>query len=336
MPPVRPATLPAEYRQSGGFVYTASAAPGPVYPDGQVKNGDPVFLNLTHVVRFTFDYRFQSAFPHRISGRASLTAVLQGSSGWSRSFPLQPETPFQGDEVRLQGSLDLARLAEIVAQVQAATGLQNEQYKLVLEPHVQAGGLLGGSALAAGFDPQLNFNFTPVMLSPVTGAPGGSGADPFRPAETATVALAREAPATLGVGRLQVPVEGLRLAMPAALLLALAALVLSWLQFLHEGRRPEPERIRALYGDFLAEARDLGLDERPRVVWVADMASLARLAAQYERLVLHQEAPDGSHLYAVEDTDCVYCYRTGSWLDGAGSFPAGEPSPAQPASEVHP
>ncbi|MCL6522952.1 MAG: hypothetical protein K6U79_11370, partial [Firmicutes bacterium] len=333
-PQTRPSNYPVEYAQGGSFDYAASAPPGPVYPDGKVRAGDPVFLSQTHVVRFRFDYRFESPLPHEVQGSGSLTAVLQGSSGWSRSFVLQAPARFQGDRASLEGTLDLGQLASLIGQVEAATGLRNEQYKLVVRPALQVAGTLAGTPLSATYRPELDFNFTPLALSLVTGAAGQSGSDPLQPRGTSAINLTRDVPATLGVARLQVPVAGVRLVLPAFLLAALAALVFSWLQFLREGRRPEHERIRALYGDLLAEARDLGLGDRPRVVWVADMASLVRLAAQYERLVLHQEAPDGTHLYAVEDTDCVYCYKTTGWFGGADSFQAGELSDAGPASEV--
>ena len=68
------------YRQTGTWSYTA-AAKGDVYANGVATTGQPIFLAVAPVVKVAFSYRFVSALPTRLTGRAGLTAVLTSSNG---------------------------------------------------------------------------------------------------------------------------------------------------------------------------------------------------------------------------------------------------------------
>ena len=53
------------YTEKVSFGYHAKASAGPVYPDGVVTTGDPIFLKLVHRVRVKAHYRLAAKAPHR-------------------------------------------------------------------------------------------------------------------------------------------------------------------------------------------------------------------------------------------------------------------------------
>ena len=84
--PLRKATtVSVPYTQAVSFSYQAKAPAGPVYPDGVVHSGDPIFLQLVHRVRVRIDYHFVTSAPHRVAGSEAVLLRLTGPGGWSRT-----------------------------------------------------------------------------------------------------------------------------------------------------------------------------------------------------------------------------------------------------------
>jgi signal peptidase I len=314
-PTTRLAATTLPYRQTGVFTYAGPAPSGPVYPDGSVETGEPVFLKLVPAFSVRFAYRFDSALPHAVRGTEELLAVVAGESGWRHTFVLQPVTPFQGDRFAVQGMIDLGVVEHMIARVLASTGLQGDRFTLSVTPRVQVDGAVGGRSFRDAWAPALRFSLAGPELRPELGRQ--PGLDPLRPARAGGVAVRRPVPNRFSFLRFRLTVAVARQASLAGLGLGLLALGFGAARLRAQRRRSEADRIRARYGAMMIDARDLGLEEGGRVVRVTDMESLARLAVQYERLILHQWK-GGVDDYVVHVAECTYCYRAGAPTPGSG------------------
>ena len=58
-------TTSAAYVQRGTLSYSARTPPGPAYPDGRLRTGDPLFTHVVRTVDFAFSYRFVSPARHQ-------------------------------------------------------------------------------------------------------------------------------------------------------------------------------------------------------------------------------------------------------------------------------
>ncbi len=305
-PLTRTVSWPDMYRQTGTFSYAASAPRTPIYPNGSVETGQPVFLRLVRKVSVRFSYRLESSSPHAIAGDARLFATLSGDGLWQRTVALSPETSFSGDRLVLAGTLDLRALRALGAETQRITGTTSDSYALTVVPEVRIRGAVAGQSVRAAFAPPLAMRLDPVALRlESTAAAGGQPAALTRAkpgggtrVETNTVSLfgielavgtARRA-ALLGGGA----------ALGGGFFLGLVLLLL-----IRRGG-DEPSRIRAQYGFLLVDvAPDRRLPERP--LEVATMEGLVRLARHYDHLILHEEH-EGGHSYLVEENGVVYRY----------------------------
>ena len=63
------------------LLYSANATAGPVYPDGVVKTGDPIFLKLVRRVRVKAHYRLASTTSHRVGGTMEVVLRLAEKGG---------------------------------------------------------------------------------------------------------------------------------------------------------------------------------------------------------------------------------------------------------------
>ena len=309
-------TEPTFYEQSGTFSYSAPAARGPVYADGRVKTGEPLFLRVVDQVKVRFAYRLRSQAPRNVHGRATLSARLSDASGWTRAFQLSPPTTFEGDEVVLAGKLDLARVRALRNSFESASGVTGA-YTLTLVPTVRLDGLFAGTELKATFSPELAFAFDQVKLTPILSAPqsdtvpsGTKAVDAFAPVEPGSVETRRQASTPFPAGPLEVEVGTVRWAAligaggSLALLLLAAAL-------LRRGRRAdEPARIRARYGSLLIPVARSDRRSYDEIVEVMDMETLVRLAERYDRMILHEESELGIS-YRVADEGVLYVYLVG-------------------------
>lgn len=73
--------------------------------------------------------------------------------------------------------------------------------------------------------------------------------------------------------------------------------------------RNESAKIRARYGAMLVSVRDTRLDGDPqRQIRLQNITDLVKLAKKDSRMILHQVAPDGTHVYFIQDADVTYLY----------------------------
>ena len=145
--PLRKATtVSVPYTQAVSFGYQAKAPAGPVYPDGVVHSGDPIFLQLVHRVRVRIDYHFATSAPHRVAGTEAVLLRLTGPGGWSRTTRIASPQRFTGDHFSTQAALDVPYFQSLIARIQTLTGVSSGGgFVIALGPQVQISGTVAGS-----------------------------------------------------------------------------------------------------------------------------------------------------------------------------------------------
>jgi len=303
---------PGAYAQQGAWTYSARGRAGPVYPGGRVETGQTVFAHLVRSVRVGFSYRFATPLPHDVGGTASLDAQLTSMLGWSKPLPGAVTRAFRGDTVALETTLDLGRLERALAAYYKATGVPSDNFNVVLTPRIETQGAVAGQKVQTSFEPTpLSFTLDAFVLRLSTqaagGSPGSAPADPLHP--SAPGSIERLVPRTVGLIGLGVATA--RRAAGAGLLvsaaLALIAALLHWLR----GGGDELSRIRRDHGGLIVPVQSAPPAPEGGYVDVSDLDSLARLAASYERVILHRHDDVGDSFY-VDDDRSVYRYRRGA------------------------
>jgi signal peptidase len=313
-PQTRTETVPDAYAHVGTFAYGANVEPSDVYPEGLVDTGDAVFLHLVPALDVQFAYRLRADDASAVRGEIGLTAVLSDGAGWVREIPLGEPSEFQGEAALAVGSLDLAELEAIVAEMKTLTGSGTSTFALQLAADVTVRGSVADQPLRQAFAPRLPLLLDPVSLRPESSGEAGSRFT-VRRSETAVV----EVPAELALG-------GLRLSVVDARRIALLGLVVAALVAAVGGigaRRArsgsEPSRLAALFGDRMITISRPPSVEPARITELQDPESLLRLAEHHDRIVLHWREPRG-HVYGVDDAGSVYRFRL---EDADGARPAG-------------
>jgi signal peptidase I len=308
-PLTRLETVEAAYAHQGRFEYEAGVPRSPVYPDGHVGTGEPVFLRLVPRLRVSFTYKLESQQPVDAQGTIALDARLSDGRGWERVLPLAHEERFSAGEATASGVLDLAWIERIVEDVRDLTGSAQTAYTVAVLPRVQVTGTIGSERVDTTFAPSLSFDLGDLRLQPSFDA--GEGVSPAAPRQPGSGTRTIEAQVSLG--SLSLPVATARRAslLGFAVLALLGGLVLAL-----RHRRPggdEHPWIDARYGHLIVPV-SRPADHWANLVDVNDFDALVRLADRCGRLILHV-VDDRS--YVVEDGGHAYRYRS----------PAPEPAP---------
>ena len=301
-PPTRAETVEAAYAHQGRFEYEARVPRSPVYPDGHVGTGEPVFLRLVPRLRVSFAYELESQQAVDAHGTIALDARLMDGRGWERVLPLATETRFTDGEGAASGVLDLAWIERIVENVRDLTGSAQTTYTVAVLPRVQVEGTVGSEPLDATFAPPLTFDLADLRLQP--SFDGGEGLGPLAPREPGSGTRTTHAEVSLGPVSLSVAKARRVSLLGIAVLLLLGGLALAL-----RHRRPHGEEeawIEARYGHLIVPVSRPS-DHWANVADVADFEALVRLADRYGRLILHLVG-DGS--YIVEDGSSAYRFRT--------------------------
>lgn len=177
----RPASVPvsdeAAYRHTGEFSYSADAPEG-IYDSGEAATGQPVFPKVSDEVEVRFDYRLDSDLPaSEVEGTYRMVARVSDESGWSRTIPLEPETPFSGDSFTAVAILDLEEIKKLTDRVERQTGAEASRHAISVVPEISTRGSLAGQPLEDEFSPSLDFWLDSLRLqlqTPVSADAGGS------------------------------------------------------------------------------------------------------------------------------------------------------------------
>src|SRR5581483_5921632 len=139
---------------------------------------------------FDFQYRLTARARHSLAGTGSLDAVLSSANGWTRRIPLQAPRAFTGDTLRLHGVLDLARVTELVHELESVTGVEGANYFVSIVPTITADGTLAGKPLHELFAPSLPFEYDGRQLQlsePATTSSAAKPIDTLHPVKAGTV-----------------------------------------------------------------------------------------------------------------------------------------------------
>jgi signal peptidase I len=298
-PPTAERRVDGAYTHQGRFAYDARVPRSPVYPDGHVATGEPVFLRLVPRLRVAFDYALESELATRARGTVALDARISDGRGWERLLPLAAEERFAGTTTTVTGVLDLRRIERMVEQVRELTGSAQSTFTVSVLPRVGLAGKVGADRLDASFAPALAFELGDLRLQPSF---EGDGVGPFAPRETGTGTAT--VPATISLGRISLDVTTARRValVGLALLLLAGGLALAVRRRGGDGADDEGP-----YAHLIVPVAGRAPDERD-VTELDDLASLARVAEHHGRLIL-RVGDDDARVYLVEDAGVTFRYR---------------------------
>jgi signal peptidase I len=327
----RPATKAVKdktsYTEKVSFGYHAKAAAGPVYPDGVVGTGDPIFVKLVRRVRVKAHYRLAAAAPHHVGGSMEVVLRLSSPTGWSRTIQLAAAKRFTGDYAAANVTLDIPQLRSLIAEVEKLTGgTAGAVYNLEVVPRVHLAGTLASQPLAGDYAPSLRLQLDALKLrlnpsapTPTTGTPA-PGADPdaadgaksaLNPSRAGSVAASRTEANDLTVHGLSVPVPTARWLAVIGLLLGVAGTLLTGAGVLRDPYDPTKHVDR--YRHLIVPIAGTTFDPARPPIDVTSIGALAQLAERSERLILHHQR-DGVDTYLVDDEGTLYRYQAHSHL----------------------
>jgi signal peptidase I len=290
------------YRHTSSFSYGADVPPGPVYADGVVRTGDPLFLRVVDAVDVTYGYALDGEATG-VKGSARLFVEISDTNGWKRSLELVPEMSFTGPAYETQGRLDVRALRRLVGSVEQATGVIPDAYTVRLGADVRVDGLLGGVTVADTFSPRVDFRLDALQLQVARGEGGG---DPFNPAIKGTVRSQVAVPNQITLLGIGISVSAVRLMTMLGSAVSLLFLAFYGLAELRSLRGGEASRIKERYGPWLVPVREI--NGSVPAADVERFEDLFRVADRSERMILHEER-DGTHTYVVEDGKLLLRYR---------------------------
>ena len=320
----RPATKPAKdktpYTEKVSFGYHAGAAAGPVYPDGIVNTGDPIFVKLVRRVRVKAHYRLDAAAAHRVGGTMEVVLRLSSPTGWSRTIQLAPPKRFSGDYAAANVTLDLPRLRSLIREVEKLTGgTAGPAYSLEVMPRVHLTGTLASQPITSDYAPALKLQLDALKLRPeaASSPPGDDAAasdgakSTLRPSRPGSVTASRTETNDLTVHGLALPVPTARWIAIIGLLLGVAGTLLTGAGVLRDPYDPTKHVDR--YRHLIVPIAGATFDPARPPIDVTSIGALAQLAERSERLILHNQR-DGVDTYLVDDEGTLYRYQAHSHL----------------------
>ncbi len=313
-PEVRQGTEPVPYHEQMSFGYTTPVTPSMVYPDGVVRTGQPIFLNLVSAIKVTTHFSLTTTGRHAaLSGRMAETVDLVYGTGWSTLLEAVGAVPLRSSQGTITVPVDLTRMAHLLAAANKTTGVEAAMPTLVVNPVVTFSGRVSGQPVSGRYAPSLSFNVndlelslagqaapgSPTASSPLQQSQAGSGHQHVLRAATMTIMGRSAAVSTVRyIGEAGVA---------ASMAIALAGVAFAR----RRSRQEESAQIRARYGHDLIGVRTSPAGPGRGMVDVVGISALAKVAKAYGALMLdHHE--DGAHSYYVDTGTMVYRYRPGS------------------------
>jgi signal peptidase I len=291
---------PVRYTQQGTFTYTAAAPAGPVYADGTVRTGDPVFRRLVKQLDVTFAYALGSTAPRQLAGTIAVQTEVRSGNGWHRVLDSLPAQAFTGNGSSATVHLDLDKLESMVQVVEYLTGVKGGSIVVSIRPEAKVVGVLGAQQLEQTYAPTLDFRLDPLQLKL---------ADPHAQLETTaagTLEHTMDVPRQMEAFGLAIPVGTAR---TMSLALGLPALVGAGAGLVAMRRRlqDEADHIELRHGHRIVPVTAV---ETTNEIDVTSMQDLARLAEQHGSLILRRQGTLSKD-YLLRADGVVYRYRAG-------------------------
>jgi|GEM_PF-6036765 len=325
------------YTQSVELSYWAHVPAGSVYGPAGLTTGEPVYTSLVKELQLGVAYKFDASAATDLRGTEKVVATIGNGQGITRQFVLGPETTFHGTHFDATAALNLRALEAVAASfAQAAGGSALGSYAVTVSPSVAVKGSVGGSQVAASFDPQWSFTYSSGALVPASG-PGGSAAGAtagaggpsggtgagnaaatgqgtslsWATSSSGSVTVPSAKAATLWFRALKVAFA--RTGSLVLLAFALVAGAVSGGRVLRDANsEDEAVRIATRHGSSLIEVKSLPDYPSVALVEMASFAGLMQVATRLECPLLYCAGTGNGApgTYAVVDNTTLYCYRT--------------------------
>jgi signal peptidase I len=307
-PATKPMAVKTPYAEKVSFGYHAKAAAGPVYPDGVVTTGDPVFLKLVHRVQIKVHYRLTAKAPQSVGGTMEVLLRLSSPTGWNRTIQLAAPKRFTGDYASADVTLDVPAVQSLIRKVEQLTGGNpGAAYNLSITPRIHVTGTLASRPLTSDYAPPLSLQLDALQLRAGQGA--SADADPaagLNLSRPGSVATASTTPSKLTVRGHAIPVVTARWIALIGFLLAASAALLSGVRLLGDTSDPSSHINR--YRHLIVPIAGTTYDPARPPIDVTSITALAQLAERSERLILHHQG-DGADTYLVDDEGTLYRYQ---------------------------
>ena len=160
----RSTTTPAvpSVSETSTFNYGGQTKPNPVYPDGTLHTGDPVFVHVASAVTVIYDYQASGYLASQIRGTTSLRLNMSSASGWHRDTTLGPPATVTAGHGQVSARVDLASLEATLAAVRSLTDVDTGTVALTIHAVTDVVGAAGGSD---HLDIPMNLQMTPNEVS---------------------------------------------------------------------------------------------------------------------------------------------------------------------------
>ena len=305
------------YQQTGTFSYSGLAPLG-IYDSTKIPSGQPVFPNLTCILNLQFTYTLVGDELQDISGTHQLMVqVSEDISGWQRTIPVEQAISFSGNSYTTDTIINLCQVEALVETMQQKTEFQSNYYSFVIIPSVTISGKVAGRELQDTFEPRLVFRFDQLHFFLAREDPQ---ADPLSPTKTGILKGFRTEANTFSLLGKEFIVSGMRTYALIGLGLSLAGMLLLGIFIFTVTRRSQEALVQMKYGSMLVEVHDGRLETPARMIDVAAMDDLAKLAERHNSTILHQTRP-GFHYYLVQDGGITYRYAVSEANGGSSSVP---------------
>lgn len=273
-----------DFSEIGVFSYSASASKG-VYDSGAIKGGDPIFPQLICSVDFSFQYVLMPQSAEDITGTHRLTAIVSDpGSGWTRSLPLQAETPFSGNTLGTTVPLNVCEIDRLIQSMEQESGFHSASYFLTILPNVQLKGILAGRPLETRFNAGLTFRYDRTHFALVKDEENN---DPLSINQQGILHEERTAANTMLLPGMEAAVPTVRWSALLGLILSLAGFAFLTMRVQDFSKSNYAGFIRLRYQSFIAEIQNSAAMDSTNVIDVASMDDLAKLAEKSGSLILH-------------------------------------------------
>jgi hypothetical protein len=152
------------YTHQGSYNYTALADQD-VYDSSAIRTGEPIFLRLNDSFEVLFNYELVSEELHNVTGSYRMLATISGENGWNRSLELVGETPLDGPQAAIVGTVDLLEIQKQVNIMKNETGLQTSRFSLWVMPVINIEGDIKDAHIEDQFAQPLEFRFDELQVT---------------------------------------------------------------------------------------------------------------------------------------------------------------------------
>jgi len=290
------------YTQSVNYEYNAPAPAG-VYDTPALVSGDPVFTNLTCQINLLVKYKIEGVGLAELSGTHYLTAAISDPvSGWKRTFPLESQQFFDGDNFSSLVMVDLCQIRSAATDMETQTGASSYNYALSIEPNIIQTGSIQGTQLLTSFNTALPFlmDNNRVFISRAD-----ESLDPLNPVSEKVQSTKTLIPNTLHLFSSELSIKTARIISLLGLILSIIGL---WLLFTNISKASKQDKgmmVKLKYGGSLVDVAEAPLQNERAVVSVKEIDDLAKLAEKMDTVMLHHASID-KHYYYVEANGLTY------------------------------